>query len=328
MQSLPWIVALVALVLLGAVLIAWAMRSRGPKKPPPLPTEWALTARPVFSTDERRVYRLLREALPHHIVLSKLPLVRFCQPNEPDRGPLLVRTARRPPRYLRHLQPERPGPGRDRPRHRPQQFAPDPADQAIGARRVPCALSALPGRQPARRVAELQLLVPSSAGPARGPQPPAAAPHDIHAARDILCDDGRHAGAPSARRSGRTPTFSRTPSSLPTTGPMVSAAASSRPCRATPSQRGALTSNGHAVRLSLAGTGPRRYGWCRRRSVEVFVPFAALTIRARGEPRTPRRVASPHDQRLAASCPTLCRPRPPASCSMPSTASACAATAD
>ena len=43
-----------------------------------------LTARPVFNTDERRVYRLLREALPHHIVLSKLPLVRFCQPNDPN----------------------------------------------------------------------------------------------------------------------------------------------------------------------------------------------------------------------------------------------------
>ena len=26
----------------------------------------------------------LREALPHHIVLSKLPLVRFCQPNDPQ----------------------------------------------------------------------------------------------------------------------------------------------------------------------------------------------------------------------------------------------------
>ena len=46
----------------------------------PLPTDWNLAARPVFSGDERRVYRLLREALPHHIVLSKLPLVRFSQP--------------------------------------------------------------------------------------------------------------------------------------------------------------------------------------------------------------------------------------------------------
>ncbi|MCK7500155.1 MAG: hypothetical protein MZW92_64980 [Comamonadaceae bacterium] len=34
--------------------------------------------------DERRVYRQLREALPHHIVLSKLPLVRFCQPTDPN----------------------------------------------------------------------------------------------------------------------------------------------------------------------------------------------------------------------------------------------------
>ena len=37
----------------------------------------------MFSTDERRVYKLLREALPHHVILSKLPLVRFCQPNDP-----------------------------------------------------------------------------------------------------------------------------------------------------------------------------------------------------------------------------------------------------
>ena len=56
----------------------------------PLPTDWALTGRPVFSDDERRVYRQLREALPHHIVLSKLPLVRFCQPEGPGDGALLV----------------------------------------------------------------------------------------------------------------------------------------------------------------------------------------------------------------------------------------------
>ena len=50
----------------------------------PLPGEWALAPRPVFSTDERRVYRQLREALPHHIILSKLPIVRFCQPTDPQ----------------------------------------------------------------------------------------------------------------------------------------------------------------------------------------------------------------------------------------------------
>lgn len=82
-QTLPWIVALVALALCLVILAFWMMRSRS-GQPEPLPTEWALTARPVFSTDERRVYRQLREALPHHIVLSKLPLVRFCQPTDPQ----------------------------------------------------------------------------------------------------------------------------------------------------------------------------------------------------------------------------------------------------
>src|SRR5437868_14223736 len=82
MQNLPWIVALAALALVLPVLVVWMRRPGGAAAPPPLPTEWALTARPVFSTDERRVYRLLREALPHHIVLSKLPLVRFCQPTD------------------------------------------------------------------------------------------------------------------------------------------------------------------------------------------------------------------------------------------------------
>jgi hypothetical protein len=35
-------------------------------------------------------------------------------------------------------------------------------------------------------VAELQLLVPSSAAPGRGPQPAAPPPRDLHAARDTL----------------------------------------------------------------------------------------------------------------------------------------------
>lgn len=78
---LPWMLASLSVVLLFAAgILAW-MRQR---KPPAreLPSEWNLTARPVFNADERRVYRQLREALPHHIVLSKLPLVRFCQPSD------------------------------------------------------------------------------------------------------------------------------------------------------------------------------------------------------------------------------------------------------
>ncbi len=83
MQSLPWIVAIVASTLFLASLGAWAWRLRE-QRHEALPTEWELAARPVFSADERRVYRTLREALPHHVLLSKLPLVRFCQPTDPS----------------------------------------------------------------------------------------------------------------------------------------------------------------------------------------------------------------------------------------------------
>jgi hypothetical protein len=83
MQTLVWIIALAALALLGVALAIWAVQVRRQKAAVALPTEWPLVPRPVFSLEERRVYRLLREALPHHIVLSKLPLVRFCQPGDP-----------------------------------------------------------------------------------------------------------------------------------------------------------------------------------------------------------------------------------------------------
>jgi hypothetical protein len=82
-QTLPWIVVLAVLAVVLPVLTYLALMRPQKPKPKPLPTDWALSARPVFSADERRVYRLLREALPHHIVLSKLPLVRFCQPTDP-----------------------------------------------------------------------------------------------------------------------------------------------------------------------------------------------------------------------------------------------------
>ena len=83
MQQLSWIFASLSLaLLLGAGVLLWRTQSA---KKRPLPTEWALTARPVFSVEERRVYRQLHEALPHHIILSKLPLVRFCQATDPDR---------------------------------------------------------------------------------------------------------------------------------------------------------------------------------------------------------------------------------------------------
>lgn len=81
LNFLPWLVALLALA--GAFFVyAWA-KPRRSMTTRALPADWNLSPRPVFNTDERRVYRQLREALPHHIILSKLPLVRFCQPNDP-----------------------------------------------------------------------------------------------------------------------------------------------------------------------------------------------------------------------------------------------------
>lgn len=75
-----WLVALVGLLLVVGSLGIMLLQRRGRPSAPPLPQEWALTARAVFTTGERRVYRMLRETLPNHVILSKLPLVRFCQP--------------------------------------------------------------------------------------------------------------------------------------------------------------------------------------------------------------------------------------------------------
>ena len=80
MSNSTWILAGAALCSLMVAVTYWGLVGRR-KKPLPLPppSDWDLTPRPVFNTNERRAYRLLRDALPQHIVLSKLPLVRFCQ---------------------------------------------------------------------------------------------------------------------------------------------------------------------------------------------------------------------------------------------------------
>lgn len=43
------------------------------------PTRWNLNARPLFSVHERALYRELRAALPNHVILAKVSLLRFCQ---------------------------------------------------------------------------------------------------------------------------------------------------------------------------------------------------------------------------------------------------------
>lgn len=169
-HTLPWILASLSLVLLLAAGGLWLARNRRPTSRP-LPTEWTLTARPVFSSDERRVYRHLREALPHHIVLSKLPLVRFSQPTDPNEvrfwyqllGSLNVTFAicSANGRVLAaiDLDNER-GDSRRATQIKQSVLA------ACRVRYVRCPVDHLPS------IAELQLLVPQTGGAAaRGPQP-------------------------------------------------------------------------------------------------------------------------------------------------------------
>ena len=82
-QPLLWTLIALALALVLAGLGMRLLRQRSPKRKP-LPAQWTLTPRPVFNTGERKAYRHLREALPDHILLAKLPLVRFCQPTDPQ----------------------------------------------------------------------------------------------------------------------------------------------------------------------------------------------------------------------------------------------------
>lgn len=187
---------LVAAVMLIVAFGAMIVRRR-PQEPKPLPVEWDLTARPVFSTDERRVYRQLREALPHHIVLSKLPLVRFCQPLDPQEvrywydllGTINVTFAVCSPngRVLAAIDLDT-----DRGNSRRVLQIKQSVLGACRVRYLRCPVDHMPS------VAELQLLVPHSTAASRGPQPaPSVAPSP-------MADEGASVpAAPDRRRRGR-----------------------------------------------------------------------------------------------------------------------------
>ena len=180
-----WIAAGTATVLLVVVALAWVWVARRPPAALPLPTEWALSARPVFSTDERRVHKLLREALPHHVVLSKLPLVRFSQPSDPNEvrfwyellGAIHVTFAvcSANGRVLAAIDLDS-----DRGNSRRVLQIKQSVLGACRIRYLRCPVDNLPS------AAELQLLVPSStSATARGPMP-AMSPRDLDEARDSL----------------------------------------------------------------------------------------------------------------------------------------------
>lgn len=197
MQILSWVVALCALVLALATLAWWALRPRKRPVAAPLPTEWALTARPVFSADERRVYRLLREALPHHIVLSKLPLVRFCQPTDPNEvrywyellgsNHVAFAICSANGRVLAAIDLDT-----ERGNSRRLMQIKQSVLAACRVRYLRCPVDRLP------TIAELQLLLPQNAHTARGPQPAPAPAHSLREARHTL------ASTVANRRAERT----------------------------------------------------------------------------------------------------------------------------
>jgi Protein of unknown function (DUF2726) len=172
---LPWIVVAALLAVLLGILIAWRLPRERTQQQKMLPTEWALAPRPVFSTDERRVYRQLREALPHHIVLSKLPLVRFCQPSDPNEvrywyellGSIHVTFAicSANGRVLAAIDLDT-----DRGNSRRIMQIKQSVLGACRVRYLRCPVDNLPS------IAELQLLVPQAAAASRGPQPAPSRP--------------------------------------------------------------------------------------------------------------------------------------------------------
>ena len=84
MSLFAWFALLVVCVLVVVAGLWWFRERRRPAEPEPLPDAWPLQSRPVFNSEERRIYRQLVDTFPHHAVLVKLPLVRFCQPEEPQ----------------------------------------------------------------------------------------------------------------------------------------------------------------------------------------------------------------------------------------------------
>jgi len=167
--TLLWTLALLLVAILSPALVLWVKR-RPTTGNQALPSEWAVAARPVFNSDERRIYRLLREALPHHVLLTKLPLVRFCQPADAKEvrywyellGAIHVSFVVCSPngRVLAALDLDA---GRE-----PSQRSLQIKQSVLAACRIRylrCTADNLPS------VAELQLLVPFSNAATRGPQP-------------------------------------------------------------------------------------------------------------------------------------------------------------
>ena len=70
--------ALLAGAVIGATSCAWWFQEQD--KNAPLPSKWPLTARRLMTTEEHEVLKWLSKTFPTHLVMVKLPVVRFTVP--------------------------------------------------------------------------------------------------------------------------------------------------------------------------------------------------------------------------------------------------------
>lgn len=84
-MTFAWWPIWAALALAGVAVAAWLGHRAGRRRVVhPLPAVWSVDPRPVLNADERQAMRHLRDALPHNMILAKLPLVRLCQPRDTE----------------------------------------------------------------------------------------------------------------------------------------------------------------------------------------------------------------------------------------------------
>ncbi|MEX8519986.1 MAG: DUF2726 domain-containing protein [Leptothrix sp. (in: b-proteobacteria)] len=194
MSSTVWIIAAAAVTALIGLLAV--LRRPGQQLGAlGLPDEWPLTQRAIFTAEERLLFRQLRTALPHHTILAKLPLVRFCQPTDRKElrrwfdllSPIHVSfvVCADNGRILAALDVER----TDRPTSRRVATIKQEVLSSCRVRYVKCRTDQLPS------VAELQLLVPSQGEAARP-----VVPSQLHDQRQ---QGGTHATLAHSMRSRR-----------------------------------------------------------------------------------------------------------------------------
>ncbi len=78
MQLDPLLIGFMVLAATAGLLLGLFLQRRRPVNKQEWPRRWNLNARPIFTTDERILFKELRAALPNHVVLAKLNLLRFC----------------------------------------------------------------------------------------------------------------------------------------------------------------------------------------------------------------------------------------------------------